>query len=113
MSLATPARIDLLDCLRLCAALGVVCFHWFFNGFGDGKITAFEDPHWREAWSRFGDLGVDLFFLISGFVIAQSALYISPERFAVARAVRIYPAFLVAMLCTATLAAFWGEARWR
>ncbi|WP_375539038.1 sulfatase-like hydrolase/transferase [Actinomadura sp. J1-007] len=48
--------------------------------------------------AHFGYLGVELFFLISGFVILMSAWGRRPGDFAVSRVVRIYPAYWFSVL---------------
>lgn len=53
----------------------------------------------------YGELGVSLFFLISGFVIPFSLCRESRGQFAVIRAVRIYPTYWCALAIT--LAALW------
>lgn len=55
---------------------------------------------WLSVASKYGYLGVDLFFLISGFVIMMSASHGSVRSFVASRAARLYPAFWVC--CTAT-----------
>jgi peptidoglycan/LPS O-acetylase OafA/YrhL len=55
-----------------------------------------------EPLARYGWLGVDLFFIISGFVITLSAEGRSAAAFVRARAKRLYPAFWAA--CTLTAA---------
>lgn len=47
----------------------------------------------RHPWF-FGTFGVDLFFVISGFVILPSVLRYSPADFALRRFLRLYPLFL-------------------
>jgi peptidoglycan/LPS O-acetylase OafA/YrhL len=47
--------------------------------------------------SRYGYLGVDLFFVISGFVVQLSAWDRRPPEFVVSRIVRLYPAFWIAV----------------
>ncbi|WP_368735457.1 acyltransferase family protein, partial [Klebsiella aerogenes] len=49
----------------------------------------------------FGWVGVEIFFVISGFVIANSATKSSPAEFLLGRALRLYPAVWVC--ATATL----------
>src|SRR6202035_4696902 len=49
----------------------------------------------------FGWVGVEIFFVISGFVIANSASKSSPVEFLIGRALRLYPA--VWICATATL----------
>ena len=98
-------RVPALDLLRLVAVLGVILFHYGFRG-----PTAFGTTHvaWPElsAVARYGYLGVPVFFVISGFVIAYSAEGRTATTFAIARFARIYPCFLVCMTLT-FLAALW------
>lgn len=94
-------RLELLDWLRFSAAAAVVGFHYFFNGIVNGKVDNITLTPVSEI-AKYGYLGVDLFFLISGYVIATSARGKTPRRFAVGRALRLYPAFWVA-LCASTL----------
>jgi peptidoglycan/LPS O-acetylase OafA/YrhL len=85
-----------LDLLRLVAALSVLAFHYLFRG---AAPEPFLDTGYPEAapYAIFGYLGVNLFFLISGFVIAWSAEGRSWREFAVARFARLYPGYLVCM----------------
>ncbi len=50
--------------------------------------------------SKFGYLGVELFFLISGFVILWSADGRGPAQFVISRVARLYPSYWVAALLT-------------
>jgi len=97
-----PARQDYiatLDLLRLAAALAVVMFHYFFRGAAAEGLLA-EGYPLAAPFAIYGYLGVNLFFLISGFVIAWSAENRGWEQFAVARFVRLYPGFLLCMTIT-------------
>ncbi|MFD1983557.1 acyltransferase family protein [Mesorhizobium newzealandense] len=97
-----PARLDYiatLDLLRLAAALAVVLFHYFFRGAAAEGILADGYPL-AARFAIHGYLGVNLFFLISGFVIAWSAENRSWDQFAMARFVRLYPGFLLCMTIT-------------
>jgi peptidoglycan/LPS O-acetylase OafA/YrhL len=80
-----------LDILRFLAALGVVNFHYFL-GLTD-KLSWYR-------YGRYGNLGVQLFFMISGFVISQSVATASLKAFALGRFIRLFPIFWV--LCTIT-----------
>jgi peptidoglycan/LPS O-acetylase OafA/YrhL len=51
-------------------------------------------------WYRYGNLGVPLFFIISGFVISQSVANASTKAFALGRFIRLFPLFWI--ICTAT-----------
>jgi peptidoglycan/LPS O-acetylase OafA/YrhL len=93
------ARIATLDILRLTAALAVVGFHYLFRGALGERYLADGYPE-AAAFAIYGYLGVNLFFLISGFVIAWSAEGRTWQDFAVARFARIYPGFIICMSIT-------------
>jgi peptidoglycan/LPS O-acetylase OafA/YrhL len=92
-------RLREIDLLRFLAALGVVLFH--FAGFrGQGP---WPDPSLRlfpeiGLVTRYGYLGVDLFFMISGFVILMSAWGRSAGEFGISRVTRLMPAYWAAVL---------------
>ncbi len=94
-----PVRMATLDLLRLVAALAVVGFHFLFRGelASDGHDQAYPSA---SGFAIYGYLGVNLFFLISGFVIAWSAEGRDFARFALARFARLYPGFIVCMTIT-------------
>ena len=97
-----PARQDhiaALDLLRLAAALAVVMFHYFFRGAAAGGALIEGYPI-AAPFALYGYLGVNLFFLISGFVIAWSAENRGWEQFATARFIRLYPGYLLCMSIT-------------
>lgn len=102
------SRVDLLDWFRLLAALAVVAYHHGFNGIQNGKITSLPLLPEVAPWVQYGYLGVEFFFLISGYVIFLSALGKTPGAFAASRAKRLFPAFWCAVLLTASAAQFWG-----
>lgn len=51
-------------------------------------------------WYRYGNLGVQLFFIVSGFVIVQSLQGKTLKEFAIGRFIRLFPLFWI--LCTIT-----------
>lgn len=77
-----------LDALRFFAAFWVMNFHYFLGLSG------------ALSWYRYGNLGVQLFFIISGFVIVQSLHGKTLKEFATGRFIRLFPLFWT--LCTAT-----------
>ncbi|WP_336206128.1 acyltransferase family protein [Nonomuraea sp. LPB2021202275-12-8] len=106
---ATPGKDRLyeLDGLRLLAALFVVLFHYTFSGWAGGTSPVAFGA--ESAWSKYGYLGVDLFFAISGFVVLMSAWGRGPRDFLVSRAVRLYPAYWVGVAVTALVTVLVGQ----
>ena len=102
-------RVPELDLLRFTAAATVVVFHFYVLLPGN---TTFEQA--ISAVSRFGFLGVPLFFMISGFVILWTAFNRTPGRFVLARLCRLYPSYWVCVLITSGVLAWAGGApSWR
>lgn len=99
MQLQTTNRFHLLDFLRLVAAFGVVLYHYciYLDKQNAGLFMSLCD---------FGYLGVNFFFMLSGFVIMASAENRSAFAFAISRAQRLYPAFIACLLITA-LVVWW------
>lgn len=103
------ARLAALDGLRLVAALMVVCYHYLAlnRPWGPNDPAAlFPTPH---KFAEFGWLGVEVFFLVSGFVICMSVWGRSLGDFAVSRASRLFPAYWVAVPLTALVVKKWPE----
>jgi peptidoglycan/LPS O-acetylase OafA/YrhL len=103
-------RIVALDGLRLVAALMVALFH--YAGRANGAEAVWDATPTRtfpflHGPAGYGWLGVELFFLISGFVIAMSAWDRDAPTFLRSRLVRLYPAYWVAVLITAAAVRFW------
>ena len=103
VSLITPAqattrpRMKQLDVLRAIAVLLVLCSH-------------VRSVNWLQ---RFGWIGVDLFFVLSGFLVSgllfseytkQGSL--SPKRFLIRRGLKIYPAFYTFVILSVILMVF-------
>ncbi len=78
----------------------VVLFRYTSNGISNGKIESIAHTPWILDFSKYGYLGVELFFMISGYVIFFSANNNSASRFAVSRAVRLYPSYIFAVVLT-------------
>ena len=108
---SAPSRVDLLDAARVLAVMSVLAYHYLFNGIVNGKIESLTTLGPLAGVARYGYLGVELFFMISGYVIFFSARNSTAQRFAMARALRLYPAFWFAVLFTSCVAAFWGGAQ--
>ncbi len=90
----TTKRVHEIDLLRFLAALSVVFFHYAFRGYAADDKSIMPYPL-LEPYFKYGYLGVELFFMISGFVILMTASSGSLKKFAISRIVRLYPAFWV------------------
>lgn len=81
-----------LDFVRFLAAFAVMAFHLFYSAWlpvegarGAGAIAPIS------SFPAFGWVGVQIFFVISGFVICYSADQATPFRFFSSRLVRLVP----------------------
>ena len=93
-----------LDLLRFAAAVSVLIYHYKTK-----YVESLDTAHTNLAAAvygvtKFGYLGVDLFFMISGFVIFSSALGRTPFQFVVSRTTRIFPTLWVCSSITAITA---------
>lgn len=95
------ARLRALDALRLIAALMVACYHYGGRGGGVthawGTSARLQFPTLHTPLS-YGCLGVQIFFVISGFVICMSGWGRPLRSFFASRAARLLPAYWGAVL---------------
>jgi peptidoglycan/LPS O-acetylase OafA/YrhL len=104
-------RFHELDLFRFLAAFAVMLYHYCFRGYhGDDMSILSFAPF--DAVAQYGFLGVELFFMISGFVILFTAQGSSPTKFTISRITRLYPAFWVCMTITAITTVFIGAERY-
>ncbi len=100
--MATKKRIEVIEALRGLAAFSVAWFH-FTNG--GGLLQA----GWLKSSGAYGWLGVDVFFVISGFIIPYSLYHaryrVAPDagRFLLKRVIRLDPPYLAALALTILL----------
>lgn len=95
-------RFDWLQAMRGIAALGVVLTH--------ARYQLQYTPLWgaAEAWLLPGAAGVDLFFVISGFIMAYTTRHDrggleTARAFMLKRIARIWPAYAIITLATLLL----------
>ena len=120
---AGEGRLYAIDVMRFVAAVMVVATHWIGAGVV-GTVT----PTWLHPWgesttklfpkllhevSSYGWLGVQLFFLISGFVICMSSWGRSLGEFARSRITRLMPAYWFAVAVTAAVVLAIPAVGWR
>jgi len=87
-----------LDFLRFLAALAVVFYHYTFV-----HTVSISDVYSYPIlgdFFKYGYMGVELFFMISGFVILMTVINKSPVDFIISRISRLYPAFWIALSIT-------------
>ncbi|MDX9960458.1 MAG: acyltransferase [Aliarcobacter sp.] len=89
-------RLEALDSLRGIAALLVVIYHYSTRYY-----QIYSQSNHINFTLEFGKLGVNMFFVISGFVIFMSLLKVEkPLDFIVTRFIRLYPIFWIAVIFT-------------
>lgn len=97
-------RLELLDYGRFFAALAVMIFHYTYAGINGGKITSIDFYPYITDFTRFGMLGVEFFFMISGYVIFYSSKNKRASQFLTSRVKRLYPSFWFAVFFTSFFA---------
>lgn len=104
------SRVGEIDLLRFIAAMLVVLFHYTFRGHAASNYSLNAYPAIAPL-TKYGYLGVELFFLISGFVILMTASSGSLQKFVASRVARLYPAFWVCCMMTFSAILFFGNDR--
>ena len=98
MNYSTSNRENNLNLIRLIASIFVLYNHSFIlAGF------MFEEPLWKKYTSMvtFGNLGVDIFFVTSGFLLALSLLAKQDlPQFFINRVLRIFPGLVFSLVVT-------------
>jgi len=109
LNIGEKHKLHGLDHLRALAIISVLCFHYQFFG----------HPEWeRSQIAGFGWTGVDLFFVLSGFLIAGQLFEtvangnaVSLREFFIKRFFRIIPPYLVVLILYIAIPAVreWGH----
>jgi peptidoglycan/LPS O-acetylase OafA/YrhL len=89
-------RFEYIDALRVVGAASVISFHYFSNGISNGSVTSIGLTPFSEI-AKYGYLGVQLFFVVSGYLILMSTNR-SAWEFAKGRVKRIYPLYWMAII---------------
>lgn len=96
MTYRTQSRMPEIDALRGIAALSVVLYH--YTSRYDTIFGHATDPLFTLSWGHYG---VNLFFMISGFVIFMSLDRTrTPLDFVVSRVSRLFPTYWAAIVIT-------------
>jgi peptidoglycan/LPS O-acetylase OafA/YrhL len=116
-------RLYAIDGIRLLAALMVAMHHYAGthrvdqpgNRIWDRPVSDIMPTVFR--FSSYGWIGVEIFFVISGFVICMSCWGRTPRQFFTSRVIRLYPAYWFAIAFTSTvlmlLPGVWDRLRMR
>ncbi|WP_394202004.1 acyltransferase family protein [Shewanella waksmanii] len=88
-----------IDILRFLSALAVVIFHYTYTGFMEGFAPVADFPQLREL-TKYAYVGINFFFIISGFVIFMTIADNNPKRFIASRFSRLFPAYWFALWLT-------------
>jgi len=100
-------RLKELDILRGFASLNVVIYH-YTSRYRD--IFQHQYPV-KYDW-YFGHVGLELFFMISGFVIFMTLQKVnSVKEFSFKRFTRLYPAYWICICITLLISTFWKMPR--
>jgi peptidoglycan/LPS O-acetylase OafA/YrhL len=88
-----------IQALRALAALGVAAFHTHGVVVAHGWL-----PHSFPCVSRYGEIGVEVFFVISGFVLAwvthgEPRGFASARSFIATRIARVVPLYWILTAC--------------
>ncbi|OPZ10970.1 MAG: O-acetyltransferase OatA [Alphaproteobacteria bacterium ADurb.BinA280] len=105
----TPGHLAAITGLRGVAALWVMLFHLYeFSHHADLRIGAVD----VSGWLASGYLGVDLFFVLSGFLLAPAFIDLTRRRglrtFWRHRFRRVLPALWAQIVILLLVAALWG-----
>ena len=109
----SSGRLVGMDGLRFAAAAAVLLYHFTATStvtgyWGADPVDAF--PLLNEV-TRYGWLAVELFFMISGFVILLSADGRGVAGFVASRVGRLFPAYWACIVLTAGLQQVWSGGR--
>jgi exopolysaccharide production protein ExoZ len=108
-----------IDIVRFGAASLVMLMHMGVTAWSDtpasqavliGPLRLGHAPPVAGLW--FGWIGVQVFFVISGLVIANTAAGTSPLQFAKSRLLRLYPAVWICATISAVLCIVLGTTHW-
>jgi peptidoglycan/LPS O-acetylase OafA/YrhL len=103
------SRIAVIDGLRLVAAVSVAFFHLAGCAVVAKAWGAKTDDIFPTInhFAAYGFLGVELFFMISGFVICMSAWGRTLGDFTRSRITRLFPAYWPAVIITTVVVTIW------
>ncbi len=94
-------RIRVVDGFRCIAVIGVIFFHFLYRFSPPIMAVNYVPYQFGESVMQYGFFGVQLFFVISGFVICRTLEASSNIReFFIRRLIRLWPTLLVCSVIT-------------
>ena len=93
-------RFYFLDLLRILAASSVILYHYLYRGWKGQSELSVLNFDFYDGIFKYGYLGVQIFFIISGFVIYISSAGKTPKQFLISRMIRLYPMYWICLLTT-------------
>ena len=104
-------RLYQIDLFRFIAAMSVLLHHYLFRGYAEGNMSNIDFGEIGQFF-KYGYLGVDFFFILSGFVISLSIKGNSLSKFSFSRITRLFPIYWLCVILTFLVILFFGEPRY-
>jgi peptidoglycan/LPS O-acetylase OafA/YrhL len=103
-------RIYQIDLFRFIAAMGIMLVHYLYRGYRADNLTNLSFAEFGD-WMKYFFVFIDLFFIISGFVIALSIKGKSLSDYLRSRVLRIFSVYWICVLITYLTIVFFGAPR--
>ncbi|APQ18220.1 acyltransferase family protein [Maribacter hydrothermalis] len=104
-------RIYQIDLLRFIAAVGIMLVHYLYRGFKADNLTNLSFLELSGEWIKYCAVFIDLFFIISGFVITLSVSNKSVTYFFKSRVVRLFSVYWLCAFITFMVTIYFGAPR--
>ena len=105
-------RIYQIDLFRFIAAMGIVLVHYLYRGYRADNLTDLSFTEFGD-WMKYLFVFIDLFFIISGFVITLSIRGKSLSEYLRSRVLRIFSVYWICVLITYMTIVFFGAPRFQ
>lgn len=105
-------RIYQIDLFRFIAAMGILLVHYLYRGYRADNLTNLSFTELGD-WMKYFFVFIDLFFIISGFVIALSIRGKSLSTYLRSRVLRIFSVYWICVLITYLTIVLFGAPRYQ
>lgn len=103
-------RFYQIDLLRFIAAMGIVLAHYLFRGYRADNLSVISFEELGD-WMKYFFVFIDLFFIISGFVITLSIRGKTLREYVKSRVLRVFSVYWVCALITYLVIVLFGAPR--